>query len=554
MQWLPLGLATAVLMAGGSATAQFNSIVFEENFDSLAASLGDSVNEREGFPIVTRLETDIDSAPVPSVFSSTAPAGWTINNALDMYQGAPTVGNTGVPGTGDSTVGVDEFDGWTFVDKDFWSEAAGDQRRSEFTNATGTVAVVDADEYFDEFGGPSELGYYNSGLTTPSFSVAPGNVFNLTFDSSWRPESFDDGHPDALIDSLNNQAVEVLVVYDNGVASTLDAWNSDENSGAFKPDEVNDVPTNSTNEALSYNFGAAPGATSAQIQFNLANAGNDWWWAVDNINVDNIVTSTTVLSEDFESLPLGDSVNERRSLVPERITAIETDPETSPRANSFTQTPPAGWTNDNSQVAGVGNPEVGVEEWEGWSFVTPDFWFFAEEGDRVEFTKGSGVIAVADPDEWDDLEGDIGGGEIDGPASISLFDATLATPAIDITGVPEGELAIAFDATWREEGIQTAVLTADYNDGNGPVEVLRWESRDGDAAFFQDDVLNESVLLRLDNPAGATEVTFAFRLFDAGNNYWWAVDNIQVGAIPEPATAGLLMVAVSALGVSRRRG
>ncbi|MEO1496217.1 MAG: PEP-CTERM sorting domain-containing protein [Planctomycetota bacterium] len=561
MQWLSLGLVLAAMAAGQSATAQFNSIVFEEDFDSL--TLGDSVNERLGFPLVTRLETDTDSAPLPGVFTATAPSGWTVDNALATYQGAPTVGNAGVPGTGDSAVGVAEFDGWTFLDKDFWSDAAGDQRRSEFTNASGTVAVVDPDEYFDEFAGPDDLGYFNSGLTTPSFSVAPGNFFNLTFDSSWRNESFDDGHPDALIEDLNNQAVEVLVAYDNGTVVTLDAWNSDPASGAFKPDEVEvevspgvfeDVPTNVTNEALAYTFGAAPGATSAQIQFNIANAGNDWWWALDNINVDNIITSASVLSEDFESLPLGDSVNERISLVPEKVTAVESDPDTTARPDSFTQTPPAGWNNDNSQVAGVGDPQVGVEEWEGWSFVTPDFWAFTEGGAREEFTKGTGVIAVADPDEWDDLEGDIGGGEINGPANIAPFDATLETPAIDITGVAEGELAIAFDATWREEGIQTAVLTADYADGNGPIEVLRWESAGGDPTFFTDDLLNESVLLRLDNPAGATEVTFAFRLFDAGNNFYWGIDNIQVGAIPEPATGGLLLIAVSALGVARRRG
>ena len=42
--------------------------------------------------------------------------------------------------------GVDEWEGWSFADKDFWS-SVDDQRRTEFARACGTVAVADSDEY-----------------------------------------------------------------------------------------------------------------------------------------------------------------------------------------------------------------------------------------------------------------------------------------------------------------------------------------------------------------------------------------------------------------------
>ena len=38
-------------------------------------------------------------------------------------------------------VGVTEWKGWSFADKDWWVQAAGDQRRSEFELGEGAVAI-----------------------------------------------------------------------------------------------------------------------------------------------------------------------------------------------------------------------------------------------------------------------------------------------------------------------------------------------------------------------------------------------------------------------------
>ncbi|MFC7718119.1 hypothetical protein [Nonomuraea recticatena] len=33
-------------------------------------------------------------------------------------------------------------------------------------------------------------------------------------------------------------------------------------------------------------------------------------------------------------------------------------------------------------------------------------------------------------------------------------------------------------------------------------------------------------------PAGATSVTLRFRVFDAGNNWYWAIDNVRLDVKP----------------------
>lgn len=553
MRYFLVCCACVAALAAGRADAQLSNIVFSEDFESLAGSLGASVNERQGFPLVTRVANDTDSAPVPNVFSASGPAGWMIDNDLGTFGGSSTIGNTGVPGQGVFDYGVDEWEGWGFANKDFWVEAAGQQERELFTKGVGTVAVADPDEYFDldpldglSSGGPSNAthgGFYNTGLKTPSINMAAlGSVsagVNLKFDSSYRLEANDDDHPDAAFNNLNNQAAEVIAVFDTGETQTLPVFDS----VADTDDDVNG--------SLEFNFFPATNASSVEFQFNLANAGNDWWWAIDNIAVADIDINTGLplaasFTEDFEGVALGDSINERASLVPSKVTAENTDSETTPRPNSFTHTPPTGWnasTTDSNGGGTIGDDNVGVYEWEGWSFATPEFWTFADTQDRELFKNGTGVIAVADGDEWDDLNNP------DGTPADNELQTMLETPSISVPAMDdEASLVLMFDSSWRAEDDQTAVITADY--GNGPVEVLRWESDSG-SANFHDDNVNEQVLVFLD-PASASEFTLAFS-YSGRDDWWWAIDNVKVGTIPEPASVMLLsLVAYAGFGTRRR--
>lgn len=242
----------AVAFAGASADAD---VLYQENFNSLP--LGPKVEE------VT---------PGEAVWTKTPPAGWVKDD-------------TGVPGFDQpaSNNGVTEWIGWTFADKAWWVAAAGDQTRGQFANATGTVMIADADEWDDQphpgktAGFPANL-LYNARITTGAISLAnvDRGTVRVAFDSSWRPEAFDDGA------NVNNQTAIVEAIYSNGATADVTRWDSDPAGTIFKGDMQNEH----INVALA-NIPA--GAQSFQLRFTLGKAANDWWWAVDNVSVTGTV-------------------------------------------------------------------------------------------------------------------------------------------------------------------------------------------------------------------------------------------------------------------------
>ncbi len=260
---------------------------------------------------------------------------------------------------------------------------------------------------------------------------------------------------------------------------------------------------------------------------------------------------SVLFSENFDTLSLGGPVDEN-----------------SPISNAFTHDPPQGWNNLNSLVPGVGNPDYGVTEWEGWSFANKDFWTSValptggpNFGPRDAFTLGQGTIAVADPDQWNDL-GD--------PANeLGFYNTFLSTPLIDLRNVVEDQLKIVFDSAWVggccDDGElfnpngnnQTATLKANLPDGS-QIEILRWESApfynsqgqpstnplDTPNPFFKPDNLNERVAIDISQlltgssfssshsnllaASGAPGVSFEFGMEDAGDDGYWALDTVEL--------------------------
>jgi len=234
----------------------------------------------------------------------------------------------------------------------------------------------------------------------------------------------------------------------------------------------------------------------------------------------------TVLAEDFEGLALGPNVDE--ALAGDAV---------------WTDTPPEGWTIDESGIPGIGDPATdGVTEWAGWAFANKDWWIeTAGDQDRSLFTLGIGTVAIADPDEWDDQD-HAGKGRI----QEDPYDTWLSTRPIDISYLAAGTLQLKFDSSWRPEFDdnyhQTANVTVSF-DGGEPIEVLLWES-DEARPNYKPYATNETVIVDLGNPAEAKTAVVTFGLFDAGNDWWWAIDNLDISGIaPERApvdTAGLL--------------
>jgi hypothetical protein len=166
-----------------------------------------------------------------------------------------------------------------------------------------------------------------------------------------------------------------------------------------------------------------------------------------------------------------------------------------------------------------------MADWAGWAFTKKDFWTNAA-GDqrRSEYKLGQGTIAVADADEWDDSS-----------HSPGYYNTYLSTPAIDISRSTAGTIQLKFDSSWRPEEMQKANITVSY-DGGSAHEVLRWESQPG-ANFKDDNSTNDTIIINLDNPPGVQNMVLTFGLFDAGNNWFWAIDNIMVTAEQRPNVA-----------------
>ena len=220
-----------------------------------------------------------------------------------------------------------------------------------------------------------------------------------------------------------------------------------------------------------------------------------------------------LFEEDFESVELGPS------------------PEESPGTEDvWTDTPPVGWTVDESGIPGIGDPATdGVTDWAGWAFAEKEFWINTDGQRREEFTLGQGVVAVADCDEWDDKAHD-------DSAAAGWYKTFLSTPEIDISAYEPGAVQLTFDSSWRPEFDsdyhQTANITATFNDDE-PIEVLLWESDPSSPNFKDDNSTNETITINLNNPPWATSVVLTFGLFDAGNDWWWAIDNTKVTGIPK---------------------
>ena len=239
-----------------------------------------------------------------------------------------------------------------------------------------------------------------------------------------------------------------------------------------------------------------------------------------------------IFFEDFEGLTLGDSQDEGRF---EPVGPVgPTDPPTAdpdPIPNVWTDVAPTGWTVDRSGVPGYNEPPEnnGVKEWIGWNFADKGFWNDIAGQGRGEFTNATGTVMVADNDEWDDAPHP-------DSATNGWYNTTIDTPAIPLTGLPAGVVNLAFDSSWRPEFDtnyhQRVNITVSY-DGAAPVEVLNWES-DTASANYHPDSRNEIVSIDLDNPDGASSMVVRFGMFDAGNDWWWAVDNINVVAVGPP--------------------
>ena len=179
-----------------------------------------------------------------------------------------------------------------------------------------------------------------------------------------------------------------------------------------------------------------------------------------------------------------------------------------------------GWRRGLDQVHG------GTEEWLGWSITTLAFWSGDDDQGRRQVFNGQfgEVFAVADSDEAED-------GSKTPPDGYNAF---LRTPPISLTGLDLSSLSLTFHSNFRKEQDERAWVhfyfdeklsqtfhIPDQNITLTPVEIHPAEA-DG-------------------LPTKADELIIEFAYTHADNNWWWAIDKIEVTAIAEGATNSLLI-------------
>ncbi|WP_051814146.1 phosphocholine-specific phospholipase C [Kitasatospora sp. MBT63] len=182
----------------------------------------------------------------------------------------------------------------------------------------------------------------------------------------------------------------------------------------------------------------------------------------------------------------------------------------------WTAQAPTGW----SVVNAPGMPQ-GTARLQGWTFHTKRAWSTPAGQDRGNFTRGLGILAVADPDDWDDTGA---------PSAKGRFDSTLVSPAVPVPA-GTGTLYLAFDSHYRQEAPQKATVTAVFDTG-AETRLLSYSSDATGNDNAGADVQNAFVTRQFAVPAGTTAVTLKFRMFDAGNNWYWAVDHIRLDSKP----------------------
>ncbi|WP_410618308.1 alkaline phosphatase family protein [Amycolatopsis sp. cmx-8-4] len=173
----------------------------------------------------------------------------------------------------------------------------------------------------------------------------------------------------------------------------------------------------------------------------------------------------------------------------------------------WTHDAPSGWTVRNASAM-----PAGVTEWQGWAFTNDDFWTRTAPGqEREANVRARGVFAVADPDEWDDKGS---------PSSSGTFDSSLVSPALAVTG--KSTVDVGFVSHYRQDGTQRGALTVSF-DGGAEQPVLAY-GPESSSANRGGDILSQPTTASVQVPAGARSARYTWRLYAAGNNWYWAVD------------------------------
>jgi hypothetical protein len=353
--------------------------------------------------------------------------------------------------------------------------------------STGNFMISDSDQQTGA--NPVDSGASHD-LYTPSFSTLGGTTVWL--------------HADVSAQLNNNGAA----IFDVEVSTDGETW-----SNVFSRVAPGRISSNSATTRLPNNTnadgyfgrldvdisGVAANQADVQVRLRHYEPNWDWWIAVDNVLIDNVAVpqggSITVFSEDFSN-GLG------------QMNVF------SGQGNTGTET----WhtTDKGGRYVPGTVQEQGVNRLGPHPGETPDF-------------------AIIDSDANPD------------PAE----DEYLMTPTLDLLEMTEVFLHYKSETVvYSDTEAQDVLISLDGGNTFEATPIFDylggglWDG--GEEPFYAERIFDVS-----DIAAGQSQVVFAFRFKGTGNDYWWAIDDVMVTAVPEPATVALL--ALGSLGLIRRK-
>ncbi len=350
---------------------------------------------------------------------------------------------------------------------------------------TGGFMISDSDQQSDS--NPVDSGNSHD-LHTPSFSTAGGSTVWL--------------HADVNATLNNNGAAifDVEVSTDGGgnwtnVFSRVAPGRISSNSATTRlPDNTN---TDGFFGRLDVDLSAAAAdQPDVQVRFRHFEPNWDWWIAVDNVLVADVSPpaggSISVFSEDFSSKTLGGMI----------VDGLNTGTET--------------WTTNDGLKGDRYTPgAIGQHSVNRLMHPAPE----GPDG-QVEF-------AILDSDANPD----------------PTEDEFLMTPLLDLSNMTEVFLHFKDEIVVSAQ--ESVLLMQDAGDGAPDrgdtvlATILDYQAGglkdNGEEPYYHERVLN------VPEAAGLDGVFFAFR-YEGGDDWWWAVDDVQVtgNPIPEPSTLALL--------------
>jgi hypothetical protein len=455
---------------------------------------------------------------------------------------------------------ADAYNGWVALDVDSWVDEQGPQgssiaptgrnrMRLGVDNNTALIADPDAWDDFPPFNQTAD-GFNSYVSHTYDLTGRDLASLSLGFDWDFKTEDNQIGTAEVSFDGGSTWQLLFAIASEN--------WEGDAVWGPFAFADQLTWSTNPGTDTVQFTQGTfvsgvdffpPEGATSMTVRFGCILSGNDWWFAVDNVLLEDSIG--IIEFEDFEGLNLLSFVDGGVGLPPGDGT-------------DYSQDIP-NWTIDND---GFWDPELRMftrsleRAFDGWAAVDAVSWRNEQGGQLRElfypepltFPQRNTVL-LADPDAHDDYDVEL---PADDPNKSRKEFNSFIYREYDVSNYDNTTIRVEMDWETRIESQQRALIQVSFDCGRTWSDLLDADS--GDPAklaqltsfLFIDrgepGVVNSGDLLNTfagpdswqfgdassARPAkNGSSMILRLGCINAQNNWWFAVDNILIEGDPQ---------------------